>query len=511
MSGTPPRRVCVIGAGIAGLATVKVLRADGFDAVAFEREAAIGGVWAPTRTYPGLRTNNGRESYAFSNHPYPPTADDFPTAEQVRAYLESYVDRFGLRPSLHVGTEVVHVARTGSGSAFQVRVRPSGHEAGERVLDFDFVVVCNGVFSRPSVPSVEGSDGFTGVIRHSSAVDRDVVADRDVVVVGGGKSALDCAAWAGRHARSCTLVCREPHWMVPRWFFGFVRADRIVLSRLGELLLPYHRGNRLEAFLHGQGRRFVAWWWRGMSRMLRRQLAMPASMTPRAPLPAGFENVGVGGDVYRLVAASRVVPRRASLARFAGGRTVDLDTGERLDADVVVFATGWRQGVPFLSDELRHLVERAGGFRLYRHVLCPDEPRLGFVGYASSTACQLTSELAAHWLSQAFLGNLSLPGVRDMDQEIDRVRRWAAECWPGRQGFFIGPHVGHYADELLRDMGLPIRRTRNVFVEYFTPLWPARYRAVDQERRRSLPRAALLRRGQLREEPIGGAVGHPAS
>jgi cation diffusion facilitator CzcD-associated flavoprotein CzcO len=77
------RRVCVLGAGIAGLVTAKVLRDDGFEVIVLEKLPTIGGVWAPSRTYPGLRTNSTRESYAFSDFPYPVTADEFPTAEQV--------------------------------------------------------------------------------------------------------------------------------------------------------------------------------------------------------------------------------------------------------------------------------------------------------------------------------------------------------------------------------------------------------------------------------------------
>jgi len=93
--GRRPRRVCVIGAGISGLVTAKVLLEDGFDPLVFEKDAALGGVWSPSRTYPGLCANNTRDTYAFSDHPYPPTAGMFPSAEQVRDYLGSYADRFG--------------------------------------------------------------------------------------------------------------------------------------------------------------------------------------------------------------------------------------------------------------------------------------------------------------------------------------------------------------------------------------------------------------------------------
>ncbi|WP_084161222.1 FAD-dependent oxidoreductase [Nocardia sp. BMG51109] len=104
MSGV---RVAVIGAGISGLVTAKVLRDDGFDVVIFEKGPAIGGVWSESRTYPGLRTNNSRDTYAFSDHPYSRSADMFPTAAQVREYLDSYVRRFGLEPHLRLAAEVV--------------------------------------------------------------------------------------------------------------------------------------------------------------------------------------------------------------------------------------------------------------------------------------------------------------------------------------------------------------------------------------------------------------------
>ena len=55
-------RVGIIGAGIAGLVTAKVFLSNGFEVVVFDKEPSLGGVWAPSRTYPGLRANNSRET-----------------------------------------------------------------------------------------------------------------------------------------------------------------------------------------------------------------------------------------------------------------------------------------------------------------------------------------------------------------------------------------------------------------------------------------------------------------
>jgi dimethylaniline monooxygenase (N-oxide forming) len=477
---TEQKRVAVIGAGIAGLVTAKVLRDDAFDVIVFEQEPAIGGVWAPTRTYPGLRTNNSRNTYAYSDHPYDRSADMFPTAEQVRQYLASYVARFELGPLIRLSTEVVHVARRADG--FDVTVR--GPDGLDRVA-CDFVAVCAGTYSEPQIPEIAGVQDFTGTIVHSSrATDPALFAGNRVVVVGAGKSALDCAAWAAEVARHCTLVFRAPHWMAPRYVPGRIPIDRVLLGRLPELFFRYHHVSGVERFLHGPGR-IVTWlFWRLTGLLFRATLCMPAVMVPDQRLPLGQENVGFAPEFYDLARRGRVHLRRDTIAAFGGGADVILAGGDRVAADVVIFATGWRQTLPFLSSEIASTMLRDGRFWLYRHILPPTEHRVGFVGYASSTACQLTSEMSAHWLSQAFRGELTLPPVDDMHAEIQRVNDWLADVFPARaEGYFVGPHLAHHIDDLLRDIGLPTRRTSNIVAEYLGPFTPARYSDVAGQRR----------------------------
>jgi cation diffusion facilitator CzcD-associated flavoprotein CzcO len=433
-------RVGVIGAGIAGLVTAKVLRDDGFDVTVFEKEPAFGGVWAESRTYPGLRTNNARYTYGFSDHPYDRSADVYPTAEQVRAYLASYVGRCGLAPLIRLSSEVVSVSRRDSG--FEVAVRGPD---GPATVQCDFVVVCAGTFSEPLVPEIRGADQFAGALLHSSqATGPAQFVGQRVVVVGAGKSALDCAAWAGSHAQSCTLVFRNPHWMAPRYLPGRIPGDRLYLTRLTELFFRYHRLSWSEKFLHGPGRILTRLFWRATGRLFRLLLRMPAVMVPDEPLPAGVENIGIGQEFYDMARRGQVVIRRDAISAFPAGTELLLASGERIDADVVIFATGWRQSLTFLAPELESAVLHDGHFQLYRHILPPTEQRLGFVGYASSVACQLTSEISAHWLSQSFRGDLPLPAVDDMQAEVNRVRAWLADVLPARpQGYLAVPSAPH--------------------------------------------------------------------
>ena len=76
MDDEPNNTVCIIGAGVSGLVTAKVLQHDGFDVTIFEKESTIGGVWAPSCTYAGLGVQNPQEHYAFTDFPYPETASE---------------------------------------------------------------------------------------------------------------------------------------------------------------------------------------------------------------------------------------------------------------------------------------------------------------------------------------------------------------------------------------------------------------------------------------------------
>jgi dimethylaniline monooxygenase (N-oxide forming) len=89
MASDNTKTVAVIGAGIAGLVTAKTLAQDGFDVQVFEKGNDLGGTWALSRTYPGLRTNNTKQTYEFSDHPYPDDTELSPRADEVRSYLES--------------------------------------------------------------------------------------------------------------------------------------------------------------------------------------------------------------------------------------------------------------------------------------------------------------------------------------------------------------------------------------------------------------------------------------
>ena len=161
----PVQRVGIIGAGIAGLVTAKIFLENGFDVLVFEKEPDLGGVWALSRAYPGLRANTAKETYSLTDYPYPASTSGYPVAEEVRAHLESYADHFGLHPHIKFNNEVVRLAEiNGNGKqGFTLTVRSTTDDNKEYNHEFAFVLICSGGLFHALDAGYPREGGFQGI------------------------------------------------------------------------------------------------------------------------------------------------------------------------------------------------------------------------------------------------------------------------------------------------------------------------------------------------------------
>ena len=474
------KSVGIIGAGISGLVTAKAFLSQGHAVTVFEKLDTLGGVWSPERRYPGLRIQISRKCYQLSDLPMPDDYPEFPSSEQMHDYLEAYAARFGVREHIRFGSEIARIVG-----------RDDGRE-GWRVIDsagtthdFDFVVVCNGMFSVPSIPTIPGREDFEragGLVLHSSQLrDAAMLKDRNVVVVGFGKSALDMAEVARAQARSAAIVCRHVHWKFPRRLFGRINIMRFVLSRFTELWFPNPAAGRGQRFLHRWLRPLVdAHWWLSEHVIARQAGLRGKRLRPDMPLRQASVCIGLAPiDRFKALRDGRIDLHRGSLARFhAAG--VELDSGETVPADAVLFATGFRQQCEFLSEaEKAALFDRTGAMLLYRALVNPDIPWMAFNGYSGIGACQITAEVGANWLVRYVEGRIAVPDRAAMHAairaELALRQRLVTTGLAG--GTYVSPFTFGYLDQLLDDLGLPpADRSKPLFKWLFDPLDPADYR-----------------------------------
>lgn len=422
------KNICVIGAGVSGLVTAKTFLEEGYDVTVFEKKPDLGGVWEKSCSYPEVTLQNTRDTYRFSDYPMPESYPEWPTGEQVRNYLYSYAQDFGVIGKIKFQTEVIDVAKNpGVNSGWLVSIKEKDANSNDtkiKTYEFDFVVVCNGQFSYPNIPSLPGVEEFMasgGQVLHSTQCnDISIIKGKRVVVLGGGKSACDLATLAAKTAKECTLVYREPKWIVPRFFFGFINLKYILLTRSAEAWLPYRQMMGFEKILHSFGKPLVWLFWRTIEMVLRLQL----KLNSRGFLPSkqlnqiDCELVVAPEGFFQYIDSGKIQTKKTIISNFTP-HGVSLANGEQLEADLVILGTGFQLELPFLEGKSRQLIiDGEENFHLYRYLIPPNVPQMGFVGYNVNFFTLLTLELSAWWLVEYIRGNLSLPSPIEMEQEI---------------------------------------------------------------------------------------------
>src|SRR6266478_9057250 len=227
-----PKQVCVIGAGVSGLAAAKAFAAHGHRVTIIENSRDLGGVWDPARSYPDVQTQSPKELYRYTDKAMPESYPEWPKGPQVHAYLSGYARDHKLNSSMRFNTTVVSMDRRADGKAgWTLALR--GRDGASGREDFDFVAICTGQFNEPQTLSLPGEEPFKakgGEILHSSQYNDPAIAKgRKVVVLGGSKSATDIAVNAvNSGAAEVTTVYREPVWRIPYFIGGLVNFKRIL-------------------------------------------------------------------------------------------------------------------------------------------------------------------------------------------------------------------------------------------------------------------------------------------
>jgi cation diffusion facilitator CzcD-associated flavoprotein CzcO len=456
-------KVGIVGGGIAGLSTAKTLKACGFDVILFEKEADVGGVWSASRRYPGLTTQNPRDTYAFSDFPMPKSYPEWPSGTQMQAYLEAYVDHFGLRDQVRLGAEVTSATPLPNAAGWALTVRQSGEEKSQVV---DWLIICNGIFSIPAVPTFAGAEAFKtagGLILHTSQfTDIAQARGKHVLVVGYGKSSCDVANAVSSVSASTTVVARSLIWKIPKKLMNVLNFKHLFLTRLGEGLFKYIEVKGFEKFLHGPGVGVRNSMLASVQGVIAKQLKLEAvGLLPDKPLETiarSTVSLVTDGFYEKVLAGDLTIKTRAHIQSLSPGQAV-LSTGETVPADVIVCGTGWDQKVPFLSPEiLAKVTDARGVFRLYRSMIPTGVERLAFNGYNSSFFSQLNAEVSALWLAELLSGAPILPTEAEREAYIDTRLAWMEARTDGKhsKGTNIIPFSVHHMDELLEEMDLTL-------------------------------------------------------
>jgi cation diffusion facilitator CzcD-associated flavoprotein CzcO len=335
----------IVGAGISGLGMAAHLHAQcpGRRYAVLERRDRIGGTWDLFR-YPGVRSDSDMHTLGFVFEPWrhEKSIADGPA---ILDYLDRIADERGIRPHIRFGTRVVAADWDSGPGLWRLTVESGGVET---VVDARFVFLGSGYYDydEPHDAAIPGIGDFAGQVIHPQFWPQACeYANKRVVVIGSGATAVTLVPALAGTAAHVTMLQRTPTWMASRpardALANFLRR---VLPAKWAYALTRFKNIRLQSLLFNRARtqpdKIRAYLTRQTQSLLGEHYDPRDYVPPYNPWEQRLCLVP-DGDLFAAIRAgtASVVTDRIERIDATG---VQLTSGRHLEADVIVTATGLR-------------------------------------------------------------------------------------------------------------------------------------------------------------------------
>ncbi|RPD81236.1 dimethylaniline monooxygenase (N-oxide-forming) [Lentinus tigrinus ALCF2SS1-7] len=335
--------VLIVGAGQTGLHMAARFKQMNIPALVIERHPRIGDSWR--RRYPTLTLHTVRRHHTMLYQPYPSNWPEFTPRDKLADWLELYASiqdlviwtnaEFKGRPTYSTETNDWDVTITREG--FEVKLHPA------------HIVLATGTLGEPNIPDIPDMERFQGQVLHSCDYAGGAqFAGKRVVVVGAGNSSIDvCQDLVLCGAESVTMIQRSSTCIMAREFIaGMQRAafpEDVPLDIADFKWASFPLGLLKKLMIASEGAMWDA------QKELHDKLRKGGVNLNMGPEGQGLYLLVMerGGGYWMdkggadLIADGSIKVRSGvSPQNFTDGSVV-LSDGSKLEADVVIFATGY--------------------------------------------------------------------------------------------------------------------------------------------------------------------------
>ncbi|MEX2447317.1 MAG: NAD(P)/FAD-dependent oxidoreductase [Solirubrobacterales bacterium] len=397
--------VLIVGAGLSGIGAAWHLqdRSPGRSYAILEAREDLGGTWDLFR-YPGVRSDSDMHTLGYRFKPW--TAEKSITdGASILDYVRETARENGIEQRIRFRRRVVAADWSSAESRWQVEVERTDTGEGER-LSCDFLWSCGGYYRYDEgyTPEFEGVERFAGPVVHPQHWPEDLdYAGKRVVVIGSGATAITLVPAMAEQAAKVTMLQRSPTYIASlpaadpiARALRRVLPDRLVypLVRWKNVLLQtafYHLSRRRPPAI----KRFIR---RGVERALPPGYDVDTHFTPRYDPWDQRLCLVPDGDLFAAISSGRAEVVTDRIARFVEDG-IELESGARLEADVVVTATGlnllFLGGVALSLDGEPIEIPRAIA---YKGMMLSGVPNFAFTAGYTNASWTLKADLVSEYV-----------------------------------------------------------------------------------------------------------------
>ncbi|ORI17167.1 NAD(P)/FAD-dependent oxidoreductase [Rhodococcus sp. 1168] len=417
--------VLIIGAGLSGIGAAHHLRSalPHKSYAILESRGAIGGTWDLFR-YPGIRSDSDMYTLGYNFRPW---VGDKSIADgaSIREYIEDTAREAGIDRHIRFHHTVVSAEWSTATSTWTVEAKVG--ESGEvAVFTASFLMCCSGYYDyeKGFTPDFEGLEDFGGTVVHPQLWPEDLdYAGKKIVVIGSGATAITLAPTLARDAEHVTLLQRSPSYIMSlpskdpialalrkylpsRVAYGVTRMKNAVAS-IGMYVLCQRYPN----FMKGRIRKLQEGW-------LPDGYDLDTHFTPKYNPWDQRLCLVPDSDLFTAIGEGKVDVVTDHIERFTE-KGIALTSGENLDADIVITATGLNLVA------LGNVALRVDGKKIditesmaYKGMMLTDVPNFAFVIGYTNASWTLKADLVCDYIVR-LLAHMDSKGHREVRLERD--------------------------------------------------------------------------------------------
>ena len=426
--------VVIVGAGLSGIGAAVHLqqRCPGKSYALLESRPSLGGTWDLYR-YPGIRSDSDMHTLGYGFKPWL-KAKAIADGPSILAYVNETADEHGIREHIRFHRRLDGAAWSSADARWTLDVAATDGQEAEPIT-CNFLLMCSGYYSydEPYRPSFPGEEDFEGEMFHPQLWPEDLdYRGKTVVVIGSGATAMTLVPAMADEVAHITMLQRSPTYVISR-------PEKDVIANTLRKFLPDMLAYRITRFKNVALQRRAYEQTRVapekvknfLLRQVRKHLGpdydVEKHFTPRYNPWDQRLCLIPDGDLYHAINSGKASVVTDKIDRITK-KGVRLMSGEELDADIIITATGLNMkvlgGAQFRVDGEP---VRFPDTWTYKGMMYSEVPNLvqtfGYINASWTLRADLTAEYTCRVLNR--MDELGVrqctPRLRDEDRDMPKL------------------------------------------------------------------------------------------
>lgn len=398
--------VLIVGAGISGInAACRLIDSlPNLSYTILEGRHTLGGTWDLFK-YPGIRSDSDLHTfgYAFKAWRGPAIAQ----GPEILKYLNKVADEYGITKHVNFHTKV-REARWSSQTKLWTVDTANAQTGEEKMFRARFYWNCCGYYDydQPLEAQIPGIESFKGTVVHPQfwKLKEEEYRGKKVAIIGSGATAITILPSLAGVAKHVTLVQRSPSYIVAanpvdptanmlysvlpeNWASFLIRQRNIARS--------YAIFHIAKTFPHLIKNAVIS----AARKALPDGIAVDKHFTPRYNPWDQRMCLSPNGDFYQAIREGNASVATGNIRTITAQNQILLDSGDEIEADIIVTATGLKMqlggGVKVLVDDVEVQTNQR---YVWRGCMIEGVPNLAFTMGYTNLSWTLGSDCTAHFV-----------------------------------------------------------------------------------------------------------------